>query len=95
MIVAWEDGLVISDSLMEGIRGNALAALTSSLMKHVAHATLRSGIGIPRFLHLQSTDGVLLAVAAGNEILVVAVADPVVNIGLVRLELIRAAEAVA
>ncbi len=94
MIVAYQDGLVISDSLMEDVRGNALAALTSSLTKHVANATSASGAGAPQFLHVQAARGALLAVVAGAEILVVAIADPSVNVGLVRLELLRAAEAV-
>ena len=93
MIVAYQDGLVVSDSLMEGVRGNAVAALTSSLAKHVANATSASGAGVLQFLHLQAMSGALLAVAAGAEMLVVAIADPSVNVGLVRLELIRAAEA--
>ncbi len=94
MIVGYQDGLVISDSLMEGVRGNAVAALTSSLTKYVANATSACGAGAPHFLHVQAAGGALLAVARGTEILVVAIADPSVNIGLVRLELIRAAEAV-
>jgi predicted regulator of Ras-like GTPase activity (Roadblock/LC7/MglB family) len=94
MIVTSEDGLVVADSLMEGVRGNAVAALTSSLIKHTANATTASGVGAPQFLHLQAASGVLLAVAGGNEVLVVAIAEPSVNVGLVRLELIRATEAV-
>ena len=94
MVVAYPDGLVVSDSLMEGVRGNAVAALTSSLTKHVADATSASGAGALQFLQLQAVSGALLAVAAGTEMLVVAIADPSVNVGLVRLELIRAAEAV-
>ncbi len=102
LIVGYQDGLVISDSLMEDVRGNAVAALTSSLTKHVANATSASGAGAPQFLHVQAARGALLAVVGGRgggggegaEILVVAIADPSVNVGLVRLELIRAAEAV-
>ena len=100
MIVGYQDGLVISDSLMEDVRGNAVAALTSSLTKHIANATSASGAGAPQFLHVQAARGALLAVVGGRgggggaEILVVAIADPSVNVGLVRLELIRAVEAV-
>ncbi len=94
MIVGYQDGLVISDSLMEDVRGNAVAALTSSLTKHIANATSASGAGAPQFLHVQAARGALLAVVGAAEILVVAIADPSVNVGLVRLELIRAAEAV-
>ena len=94
MIVGCDDGLVVAESLMEGVRGNAVAALASSLTKHAANAMSASGAGAPHFLHLQAAHGVLLAVAGRSEILVVAVAEPSVNVGLVRLELIRAAEAV-
>ena len=94
LIVGYQDGLVISDSLMEDVRGNAVAALTSSLTKQVANATSASGAGTLQFLHVQAARGALMAVAASTEILVVAIADPSVNVGLVRLELIRAAEAV-
>ncbi len=38
MIVVREDGLAVSDSLMEGVRGNAVAALTASLAKRVEDA---------------------------------------------------------
>jgi len=44
------------------------------------------------FWHLQAEQGALLVVP-GTGLLVVAVAEPDVNIGLVRLELLRAAEA--
>ena len=94
MIVVCNEGLVVADSLMEGVRGNAVAALASSLTKHAANATAASGAGAPQFLHLQASQGALLAVSGRSEILVVAVAEPSVNVGLVRLELIRAAEAV-
>ncbi len=94
MIVAREDGLIVADSLMAGVRGNAVAALAASLAKRVGNASVASGAGEPQFLHLQGTDGVLLAVPAGADMLIVAIADPGVNVGLVRLELIRGAEVV-
>jgi predicted regulator of Ras-like GTPase activity (Roadblock/LC7/MglB family) len=56
-----------------------------------------AGTGASVFWHLQGEQGALLVVPGGNasgDILVVAVAEPDVNIGLVRLELLRAAAAV-
>ncbi len=94
-LVAREDGVVVADALVEGVRGNAVAALTASLVKRLGDATGTAGIGAPEFLHMQSRDGVVLAVPATEEILVVAVADADVNVGLLRLEMLRAAEAVA
>ena len=92
--MVWQDGLIVSDLLMEGVRGNAVAALTSSVTRYAESVMLASGIGRLQFLHLQASNGVLLVVATGSETLVVAIAEPSVNVGLVRLELIRAAEAV-
>ena len=54
-----------------------------------------AGIGTSVFWHLQAEQGALLVVGAPSGILVVAVAEPDVNVGLVRLELLRAAEVVA
>ena len=93
MIVVWQDGLIVSESLMEGVRGNAVAALTSSVTKYAEEMMVASGMGRLQFLHLRASNGVLLVVATGSETLVVAIAEPSVNVGLVRLELIRAAEA--
>lgn len=94
LIVAREDGLVVADALMEDIRGNAVAALAASLTRRIGEAARASGVGTPQFLHLEATGGALLAAAAGDEMLVVAVTEVGVNVGLVRLEMFRAAKAV-
>jgi predicted regulator of Ras-like GTPase activity (Roadblock/LC7/MglB family) len=94
MLVSTEDGLVIAEQLMEGIKGGAVAALAASLAGRLRRAMEAAGTGTSVFWHLQAEQGALLVVP-GNEgaVLVVAVAEPDVNIGLVRLELLRAAEA--
>ena len=86
------DGLIVADALMEGIRGNAVAALAASLFKRCDQATAASRVGATRFFHLQAEDGTLLSLPAGDELLLVAVADGDVNVGLARLEMLRAAE---
>lgn len=95
MLVAAADGLIVAEALMEGVRGNAVAALAASLTKRVGSAAEASGVGLPHFLQLQATEGVLLAVPAGQDLLLVTVADPDVNVGLARLEMLRAVEALA
>jgi predicted regulator of Ras-like GTPase activity (Roadblock/LC7/MglB family) len=96
MLVSAEDGLVVAEQLMEGIKGSAVAALAASLAGKLRRAMEAAGTGTSVFWHLQADQGALLVVPAATEggILVVAVAEPDVNIGLVRLELLRAAEAV-
>ena len=92
MLVSAEDGLVVAEQLMEGIKGPAVAALAASLAGRLRRAMEAAGTGAAAFWHLQAEQGALLVVP-GTAILVVAVAEPDVNIGLVRLELLRAAEA--
>lgn len=94
MLVAGEDGLIVAESLMEGIRGNAVAALAASLTMRLRRASEAAGAGFPQFVHLQADDGALLVVPAPDGMLVVAIADARVNVGLVRLEMLRAAGAV-
>jgi predicted regulator of Ras-like GTPase activity (Roadblock/LC7/MglB family) len=95
MLVAGDDGLVVAEQLMEGIKGPAVAALAASLGGRLRRAMEAAGLGASVFWHLQADQGTLLVVPAASGVLVVAVAEPDVNIGLVRLELLRASEAVA
>jgi len=95
MLVSGDDGLVVAEQLMEGIKGTAVAALAASLAGRLRRAMEGAGIGASVFWHLQAEHGALLVVPAASGILVVAVTEPDVNVGLVRLELLRAAEAAA
>ncbi len=94
MLVSGDDGLVVAEQLMEGIKGSAVAALAASLAQRLRRALEAAGLGASLFWHLQAERGALLVVNAASAILVVAVAEPDVNVGLVRLELLRAAEVV-
>lgn len=95
VLVSGDDGLVVAEALMEGVRGHAVAALAASLFQRFRRATEAAGAMAPEFLHLQATDGSLLVVPAANGVLIVAVAAADINVGLARLEMIRAAEAFA
>jgi predicted regulator of Ras-like GTPase activity (Roadblock/LC7/MglB family) len=94
MVVSGGDGLVVAESLMEGIKGAAVAALAASLATRLGRAMEAGGVGSDVFWHLQAERGALLVVPARSGMLIVAVAEPGVNAGLVRLELLRAAESV-
>ena len=94
MLVSADDGLVIAEQLMEGIKGPAVAALAASLSTKLRRAMEGAGTGAGQFWHLQCDQGALLVVPRASGVLVVAVADPDVNVGLVRLELLRVAETV-
>jgi predicted regulator of Ras-like GTPase activity (Roadblock/LC7/MglB family) len=92
MLVARADGLVVAEQLMEGIKGGAVAALAASLAGRLQRTMVTAGLGPSQFWHLQCDQGALLVVPSGESLLVVAITDPEVNVGLVRLELLRASE---
>ena len=92
MVVEAEDGLVVAEELMGGLKGTALAALAANLAGRAMQLSSRAGFGVPRFLHLQATDGSLLIAPATRDLVLVAVAGRDVPLGLLRLEMLRMAE---
>lgn len=92
LVVSTSDGLVVAEAMMDGVDARPVAALVGLLVARVQRLTERAGGGAPAFVHLRAERGVILAAPAGPELVVVAVAEPTVNVGLVRLELRRAAE---
>jgi predicted regulator of Ras-like GTPase activity (Roadblock/LC7/MglB family) len=93
MLVSASDGLVIADSLMDGVDGQAVAALASSLMGRLRRTTQAAGMPAPEIMHLKAERGSLLAVPAADDVLVVAVTTADANLGLARLEMLEAARA--
>lgn len=93
MLVSAADGLVVADSLMEGVDGRAIAALAASLAGRLSRATQAAGLPGPQVVHLRAEQGSVLAVPASAEILLVAVASADANVGLARLEMLEAARA--
>ncbi len=91
LVVSGEDGLVVAESLIGGLKGGALAAVSATLASRAAELSGKSGFGVPRFLHLQGDDGALL-IAPAADLLLVAVAGRDVPLGLLRLEMLRTAE---
>jgi len=94
MVVSADDGLVVDETMMEGVRGNAVAALAASVAQKLARATVSAGLGPPAFVHLAAERGALLAVPAALGLAVVVVAGREVNVGLARLEMLKVAEAI-
>jgi predicted regulator of Ras-like GTPase activity (Roadblock/LC7/MglB family) len=94
LVVTGDDGLIVADAVMDNVRGDAVAALAASLAVRMSRACRAAGVGAPHFIQLQAADGTLLAVPTADVVIVV-VGDRDVNVGLVRLEMMHAAEMVA
>ena len=92
MIVAADDGVVVVDALMDGMKGRALAALAAALASRIVDLSTSASFGAARFIQLQAAEGSLLLVPATAELLLVTVTGRDVPLGLTRLEMLKAAE---
>lgn len=90
LVVAEDDGIVVDATAHVGVNTAAFAALTASLYRKARRAADAAGFGDVSFLELEAEQGRVLA-AGRNALVVVAVADGRVNLGLLRMELLRAA----
>jgi predicted regulator of Ras-like GTPase activity (Roadblock/LC7/MglB family) len=94
LLVDAEAGLPVMSELAEGVSGTAVAALASSLFRRTAQASDTAGFGKLVTMQMEADDGHVVAVDAG-EIIIVVIAEKDAQLGLVRLEAHRAAESLA
>ncbi|MFQ5551076.1 MAG: roadblock/LC7 domain-containing protein [Gemmatimonadales bacterium] len=92
VIVDRRDGLVITEATMEGVRSTAVAALAASMFSQIGKVAEKARVGAPEFVHLEAENGVLLSVPGKNDTVLVAIGGPELNVGLVRLELLKIVE---
>ncbi len=92
LIVETDAGLPVMAELAEGVEGGAVSALAASLFRRSGKAADTSSFGSVRTLQLEAEGGHMV-IANGGELLVVVVAEKHAQLGQVRLEAHRAAEA--
>ena len=91
LVIDAADGLVVAEQLMDGIDGQAAAALTGSLVGRLTRTAESAGMRPPAFIHLRADSGSVLAAPGPDNLVLVAVVSPDANLGLARLEMIEAA----
>ena len=89
LVVSERDGIVVESNLQIGQSGDRVAALAASLYRKARLSAKAAGLGAVSFMQLEAPGGRICAVGGGDLVLVV-VAEPAVNVGLVRVELLRA-----
>jgi predicted regulator of Ras-like GTPase activity (Roadblock/LC7/MglB family) len=94
MVVGASDGLIVDASLQTGVNGEAFAALSASLYRKAQRAARAAGFGETGFFELDAEGGHMCA-AGRDELVLVVVAEPRLNVGLLRVEMLRALEAFA
>ena len=89
MVVGLDDGVIVDSTLQIGVNGNAFAALTASLYRKARRSASAAGFGATGFLELAAEQGRVCA-AGGEELVLVVVCEARVNVGMLRVELLRA-----
>ncbi len=85
LIVSTDDGLVIAESAMESVPTSDVAALTSALVSRARKTAHAAHGAAPRTVHLTASEGTLLAMAGPDPLWLVALADPHVELGRLRV----------
>lgn len=94
LIVSAVDGIAIESNLQIGEDGARVAALAGSLYRKARKSAVAAGLGGTGFLQLEAEDG-RLCMLGGDEVILVVVTQREANVGLVRVEMLRAAETLA
>src|SRR5262249_42018419 len=99
LIVSEKDGLVIDSSLRFGQDGERVAALAASVYRKARLSAKAARLGAVTFLQLDAERGRICVAGGGaglgTDLVIVTVADPTANVGLIRMELFRALELIA
>jgi predicted regulator of Ras-like GTPase activity (Roadblock/LC7/MglB family) len=95
LIVSESDGLVIDSSLRFGQDGERVAALAASVYRKARLSAQAARLGAVTFLQLDAERGRICVAGGGNDLVIVTVADPAANVGLIRVELFKALEMLA
>ena len=95
LIVSESDGLIVDASLRFGQDGDRVAALAASLYRKARLSAAAAMLGDVAFLQLDAERGRICAVGGRNDLVLMVVAESSANVGLIRVELLKALEALA
>jgi predicted regulator of Ras-like GTPase activity (Roadblock/LC7/MglB family) len=94
LIVSENDGLVVDANLRFGQDGDRVAALAASLYRKARLSARAARLGSVAFLQLDAERGRICAVGGRSDLVIVVVAESTANVGLIRVELLKALESI-
>src|SRR3954451_18415300 len=92
LIVSEGDGLVVDANLRFGQDGERVAGLAASMYRKARLSAKAAHLGAVSFLQLDAERGRICAAGGRSDLVLVVVADPLANVGLIRMELLKALE---
>jgi predicted regulator of Ras-like GTPase activity (Roadblock/LC7/MglB family) len=93
-VVSERDGIAVDSNVQIGVHAEAVAALAASLHRKARLAAGAAGCGQATFLRLDAERGSICA-AGRDDLVLVTISEARANIGLLRVELMRAAKALS
>jgi predicted regulator of Ras-like GTPase activity (Roadblock/LC7/MglB family) len=88
------DGVTIDANTQIGQESTRVAALAASLYRKARKSAKAAGLGATGFMQLEAETG-RLCIIGGDSIVLIVVAERDANIGLIRVEMLRAAQVLA
>lgn len=102
LVVSERDGIVVDSNLQVGQQGDRVAALAASLHRKSRLSATAAGLGRASFMQLDAEGGRICAAGRpaqsdgdGEDLVLVVVASPSAHVGLIRVEMLKAVEALA
>ena len=90
LIVSEIDGLVVDANLRFGQDSERVAALAASMYRKARLSASAARLGSVAFLQLDAERGRICAVGGRGDLVIVVVAEAAANVGLIRVELLKA-----
>lgn len=94
MVVDAQDDIIVEAAVRQGVNSSTVAAIGASLYRKARLSARAAGLGDTGFLRLEAEGGHVFAAGRGALVLI-ALAESSVNVGLVRMEMLKAAEALS
>jgi predicted regulator of Ras-like GTPase activity (Roadblock/LC7/MglB family) len=92
MVVSEYDGLVVDANLRFGQEGERVAALAASMYRKARLSAAAAHLGSVAFLQLDAERGRICAAGGKGEFVIVVVTEPAANVGMIRVDLLKALE---
>jgi predicted regulator of Ras-like GTPase activity (Roadblock/LC7/MglB family) len=92
LIVSESDGLIVDAALRFGQDGDRVAALAASLYRKARLSAGAAWLGAVAFLQLDAERGRICVAGGKGDLIIVVIAEPAANVGLIRVELLKAVE---
>lgn len=89
LVVDEHEGMIIDSALQFGQDGDRVAALAASLHRKARLSAGAAGLGAVSFMQLEAEQGRVCA-AGGDDVVLIVVAARAANVGLVRVEMLKA-----